>query len=129
MNYVLIITFSIIALFFLMQIWIVRKTKSRKGKQLENVGGEIGKAMAKHQSLILYFFTPTCAACRTQTPIIEELKKSFPNIFSFDLSKDLNIGRQLGVMATPTMLVIENKIIKEVFLGAQRKEKILSYLR
>jgi thioredoxin 1 len=129
MNYVLIIIVAILVLFFLMQIWIVRKSKSRKGKQLDNVGGEIGKAMAKHQSLILYFFTPTCAACRTQTPMVEELKKSFPNIFSVDLLKDLSIGQQIGVMATPTTLVIENKVIKEVFLGAQRKEKILSYLR
>jgi thiol-disulfide isomerase/thioredoxin len=129
MNYFLIIIAAVIALFFLMQIWIVRKTISSKGKELNNISGEIGKAIAKYQSLVLYFFTPTCAACRKQTPIVEELKKSFPNIISVDLSKGFSIGRQLGVMATPTTLVIENKVIKEVFLGAQRKEKILSYLR
>jgi thiol-disulfide isomerase/thioredoxin len=115
--------------YFLIIIWIVRKTISSKGKELNNISGEIGKAIAKYQSLVLYFFTPTCAACRKQTPIVEELKKSFPNIISVDLSKGFSIGRQLGVMATPTTLVIENKVIKEVFLGAQRKEKILSYLR
>lgn len=129
MNYIIIAIFSVVFLFLLMQVWIVIKTKSNKVKDLSGISGEIGKAISNHKSLVLYFFSPSCSACKVQTPMVEELKKSFPNIFSLDISKDINLARQFGVMATPTTLVVKNKVIKEVFLDAQRKEKLLSYLQ
>jgi thioredoxin 1 len=128
MNYIIVAIVSVVVLFFMMQIWIVRKTKSNKGKDLSGINGEMGKAISNHKSLVLYFFSPSCSACKVQTPMVEELKKSFPNIFSMDISKDINLARQVGVMATPTTFIVRDKIIQEVLIGSQSKDKLLKHL-
>jgi thioredoxin 1 len=129
MNYIIIAIVSVVVLFFLMQKWVVIKTKSNKGKDLSGINGEIGKAISNHKSLVLYFFSPSCSACKVQTPIVQELMKSFPNLFSMDISKDINLARQLGVMATPTTLIVRDRIIHEVLMGSQSKDKLLKHLQ
>ncbi|MDP2208348.1 MAG: thioredoxin family protein [Bacteroidota bacterium] len=128
MDIVLIIVVSIVLLFIILQFMMIRKSKSQKGKRIDNVDGVIGEAISKHQSLLIYFWGPGCAACRPQTKIIDELKRSYDNILSFDISKDLNSGRKLGIMATPTILVIKDKVIEEVLIGVQKKERLIKYL-
>ncbi len=128
MDIVLIIVVSIVLLFLILQYLMIRKSKSQKGKRIDNVDGVIGEAISKHQSLLIYFWGPGCAACRPQTKIIDELKRTYDNILSFDISKDLDSGRKLGIMATPTILVIKDKVIEEVFIGVQKKERLIEIL-
>lgn len=128
MNIVLIIVVSIVLLFIVLQFLMIRKSKSQKGKLIENVDGVIGEAVDKHQNLLIYFWGPGCAACKPQTKIIENLKQSYDNILSFDISKDISRARKLGIMATPTILVIKNKVIEEVLIGVQKRERLIESL-
>ncbi len=128
MDIVLIIALSIVFLFIALQFFMIRKSKSQKGKLIENVDGIIGEAINKHPKLLIYFWGPGCAACRPQTKIIDALRRTNDNIISFDISKDLNTTRRLGIMATPTILVIKDKVIEEVLIGAQSEEKLRKYL-
>lgn len=128
MDIVLIIVVSIVLLFLVLQFLMIRKSKSQKGKLIENADGMVGEAVGKYQKLLIYFWGPGCAACKPQTKIIDNLKKSYDNILSFDISNDLNTARKLGIMATPTILVIKNKVIEEVLIGVQTEDKIRKYL-
>lgn len=128
MDIVLIIVVSIVLLFIVFQFLMIRKSKSQKGKQIEIVDGIISETVNKNQKLLIYFWGPGCAACRPQTKIIDNLKQSYDNILSFDISTDLNTARKLGIMATPTILVIKNKIIEEVLIGVQNRERLIEYL-
>lgn len=128
MSYIIYAVVALLGLFFLLQVWIIRKTKANKGKDLGGINGEIGKAISNHKSLLIYFFSSSCSACRVQTPIVEELKKTFPNVFSIDISENLQLARQIGVMATPTTYIVQDRLIQEVFMGSQPKDKLLKYL-
>ncbi len=128
MKIILIIVVSIVLLFVILQFLMIRKSKSQKGKLIQNVDGVIGEAISKHRSLLIYFWGPGCAACRPQTKIIDELKQTYNNILSIDISKDINSGRKLGIMATPTILVIKDQVIEEVLIGVQKRERLIDYL-
>ncbi|MDI6803469.1 MAG: thioredoxin family protein [Bacteroidota bacterium] len=128
MDIVLIIVVNIVLLFIVLQFLMIRKSKSQKGKLIDNVDGVIGEAISKHQNLLIYFWGPGCAACRPQTKIIDDLRRTNDNILSFDIAKELTTTRKLGIMATPTILVIKDKVIEEVLIGAQKAEKLRKYL-
>ncbi len=113
--------------FILMNLSIVLRAKLRKGKSAPDIGGEIGKAIDKHEKVLLYFYSPTCSACKVQTPIIDKLIGSIDNkvrIFKIDVSKDMDVALKFGVIGTPSTVVIENGKIKEFFVGV-KSENIL----
>lgn len=118
---------GIIIFFILMNLSIVLKAKLKKGKSVSDLGGEIGNAIKSAERVILYFYSPTCSACKVQTPIIDKLISSANEkvrIFKIDVSRDINVALKLGVMGTPSTVIIENAKIKEFFVGV-KPENIL----
>ena len=64
-----------------------KRASRAKGKlvDLSIFDDDIKNLLSKEKS-ILYFFTPTCGACRSQTPIVEELKSQTNLVGKVDLS-------------------------------------------
>jgi thioredoxin 1 len=120
---------GIVTLIVLLQLFVRLKTKFKKGKPVEGLTGNIGSAVRRGGKVLLYFYSPTCAACRQQTPVIDSLQKGSSNIFKVDVSKDASTALKLGVMGTPSTVIIDNGIIKEFFMGYVSKEKINSSLQ
>jgi thioredoxin 1 len=119
---------GIVILFVSMQILIRLQSKSKRGKDLKEVGGYIGDIIRQGGRVILYFYSPTCGACRQQTPVIDNLKNKSSKIHKIDISKDINAAMAIGVMGTPSTVIIENGLIKEFFLGYVGREKLLNYI-
>ncbi|MCS7228615.1 MAG: thioredoxin family protein [Candidatus Kryptonium sp.] len=122
---------GVILFFVLVNLSIVLRAKLKKGKYVPEIGGEIGKAIKNGQRVILYFYSPTCSACKVQTPIIDKLINSASSktkIFKIDVSKDVNVALKLGVMGTPSTVVIENSKIKEFFVGVKSENILRRFL-
>ncbi len=96
----------------------------KKGKDAPNVGGHVGKMIARHPRVLLYFYTPTCSACKVMTPIIDRLRKEYGNIVKVDLTRDMKIGKAFGVMGTPSLVVVENNKIRSFIVGARNENSI-----
>lgn len=121
------ILIGIVILFVSMQLFIRFQSKFKKGKDAKGLTGYIGDAVRHGGKVLLYFYSPTCGACRQQTPIIDDLPKSQATIFKVDVSKDAKTALALGVLGTPSTVIIENGFIKEFFLGYISRDKILKY--
>ncbi len=116
-------------LFFSLQYLMVFQAKRSKGIKISGLQGRL-KALERNGSKgLVYFFSPGCRACKYQTPIIKELQSSNKNIFDVDISKDLQTARVFGIKATPTTVLVENGVVKQVLLGVKQKEDLRSYLR
>ena len=76
---------------------------------------------------MVYFYSPTCGACRTITPIIDKLNKERSDIYKIDASRDTKLAQQFGIMGTPATVVVNNERIAEYILGA-KSEKFLRKL-
>ncbi len=124
MSFISIISGIIIA-FFAMQIYFIIKSKRTAGKPIpfEKLDTEISRKI-KNKKGLLYFFSPSCHSCKTQTPIIEKLKSELPNIISVDLSKDINTARAFGIMGTPAIVFVNNNIVDSIYLGVKNENFI-----
>jgi thioredoxin 1 len=72
-------------------------------------------------AVCVHTLTPSCGACRTQTPIIDTLSKSHRGVFKINVTDDINTARALGVMATPTTVLIKDEVIQN---PAQRRRDL-----
>jgi len=101
-------------------VWINGKLK--KGKEIPSFAGEIGERIQKGDKLLLYFYTPSCGACKAMTPVVEEMMKKKNNVYKINLSKDYDIGKIFGVMGTPATIVVNDSKIDQYILGARSKK-------
>ena len=74
--FVFYILVGVLLFFILMNLSVVLRAKFKKGRLVPNIGEDIGRAIDKGENVILYFYSPTCSACKVQTPIIEKLINS-----------------------------------------------------
>ena len=110
-----------------LQVYIWLSGIFRKGKIVQDLGGELGERIKTGQRLLLYFYSPSCGACRTMTPVIEKMKNEKKNVMKINVQDDYSVARKLGVMGTPATVVIENSRINHFVLGA-RSENFLRKL-
>ncbi len=130
METILYLVLTVVGLFVFMQLYIRLLSFFKKGKQISGVKGKIGKEIETGNKVLIYFFTPSCSACKPMTPVIDELSRKFNNLFKVNLASDTEIGRSFGVMGTPALVLVEDKKIKSYILGARNKhfiEKLLSH--
>ncbi len=121
------ITSAIVVLFILLQLYMRLQGYLKRGKEIKNLPPNIKQELLKHDRVLIYFYTPTCSACRVMTPIIDRLKSEFDNILKIDLSRDTHLGPIFGVMGTPTITLMQGSIIRAFEVGA-RKEAFLRKL-
>ena len=123
-NFVYIIL-AVIGLFIILQLYMRLSSYFKKGKEIKDVSGRLGKEISSGSKLAVYFFTNSCAACKPMTPVIEKLQKEFPNLYKINLATDMGAGRKFGVMGTPCTIVVEQGRILDFILGARTE----SFLR
>ncbi|MDA3862432.1 MAG: thioredoxin family protein [Deltaproteobacteria bacterium] len=115
---------GIIGFFIILKQIMLFKLKKMKGKAAPRLTGKPQKAIENQKSALFYFYSPSCGACRSMTPVISQLANQNDNVFKVDITEDYDLARKFGVMATPTTILIKDKIIKDVIIGPQSTQKL-----
>jgi thioredoxin 1 len=120
---------AIIGFFIFLRLLTWVNGKLKKGKVIPPFSGEIGRRISAGERLLLYFYTPSCGACKAMTPVIDEMRQQKNNVYKINLAKEneRKIGQVFGIMGTPATIVVENSRISQFVLGA-RSKKFLSEL-
>ena len=129
MKIILFAILLILAFLIVSQLTIVLKAKRNKGKRIEGIPGQIGRKIAQGEGVLLYFFSPSCRACKAQTPIFQRVKKQFKNAYEVDVTKSGNIARKFNVMGTPSIAWIKDGTIQEFWVGLRQEEQLLKLLQ
>ena len=97
-----------------------KKAERAQGKSIDIslFSGEI-KTLLNGNKSILYFYTPACGACKTQAPIIDELKEEVNFVGKIDLSENIEASKEFGILGTPTTAIMKGNIVSELFVGLQ----------
>lgn len=67
---------------------------------------------------LVFFFSPSCTACRSLSPLVEELAARNPgHVCRVNLSEEPDVGRDARVLGTPTTMFLQDDVITEVLLG------------
>jgi thioredoxin 1 len=121
------IVIAIIGFFVFVQLYFVISGFLKKGKRIENFSGEIGRKVQQGKKLLLYFYSPTCGACKAMTPVVDKMRRENQDVHKINLAKDMQMARIFGVMGTPATVLVEDSKIKKYVLGA-RSESFLREL-
>jgi len=125
MDSVLLIVLVFVGFFIFMRLLVWVNGKLKKGKKIPPFTGEIGERIQKGDKLLLYFYTPSCGACKAMTPVVDEMMNEKKNVYKINLTKDYNIGKIFGVMGTPATIVVNESKIDQYILGARSKKFLI----
>lgn len=115
---VVVIMSVFIGLRFLMQ----KRAQRSKGKEVDiSIFDDKIKRLLKSEKSILYFYTPTCGACKSQTPIIDKLDDEINAVGKIDLSINRDAAKEFGIMGTPSTAIMSGNRIAEIFIGLKQE--------
>ncbi len=107
---------------------LARKAKANEGQAVPELEPAVEASLHERGKVLLYFFSPNCGPCRSMTPVIDRLAALHDNVFKFDVSQSLDLARRLGVMATPTIMLLADGRIARVKLGALPEKNLEEFL-
>ena len=128
LTYVGIGAIAIVALFVGTQFLLVSRMRRQRGKHAPELDGKAQRWLKKGKPALFYFYSPSCGACRAMTPVVKTLEKERGGVFPVDISRDMETARKFGVMATPTTVVVDNGIIREVLIGPQPRTTLEAFV-
>lgn len=118
LNVLLALVLGFFGLSLALQVVVRWRAARMKGQPLPALPGAVGARIAQSERALVYFFTPTCAACRAVTPRMKALADAGKAVFPIDASQDLALAQVLSVMATPTTVEVAHGKVVGVHVGA-----------
>lgn len=113
-----------IALMVLTRVMIAVNIRKHKGQPAPELSGTAAKLVRPGKRALFYFFSPSCAACKTMTPQIQEMGKRNRQVMAVDISQDMATARKFGVMATPTTVLVTDGVVQDILIGPQPKSAL-----
>jgi len=111
----------IIVLMLVMKFFMQKRAQKAHGKliNISLFNDEIQNLLNGDKS-ILYFYTPTCSACKPQAVIIDKLKNDIRLVGKVDLSENQNAVAEFGILGTPTIVIMKGNIVGKIFVGLKK---------
>jgi len=77
---------------------------------------------------IKYFTATWCGPCRVFKPVITEIASEGHSVEFIDIDQEQNKAQQYNVRSIPTVVIEENGVEVDRFVGAQPKHIVLERL-
>jgi len=108
------------------------KKSSQEKEQLINqpiilTDENFSATLTANDLLVVDFWAPWCAPCRTVGPIIEQLSKEYAGKVTFakmNVDENQRVPSSFGIMSIPTIIVMQKGKIVETIVGAYPKSHI-----
>jgi len=128
MDTALYVVMVIVGFFVFLRLLAWFSGRMKKGKTIQPFTGEISRKIQSGDKLLLYFYSPSCGACKSMTPVIDEMRAEKKNVYKINLAKEneRKIGQIFGVMGTPATVIVEHSKIDQFILGAKSKSFLTS---
>ena len=124
---ILITVVVIISVFIGLRFLMQKRAQRSKGKEVDiSIFDEKIIGLLKSEKSILYFYTPTCGACKSQTPIIDNLDAETNAVGKIDLSINRDAAKEFGIMGTPSTAIMSGNRIAEIFIGLKQENFLKS---
>lgn len=77
---------------------------------------------------IIYFSAKWCGPCTTFKPVVEQLQASGVHVTKVDVDENTTLATQFNVSSVPTMIIVEDGIVKTRFSGVKTYQYIMQLL-
>lgn len=93
---------------------------------------EFENEISNHRCLV-DFYTTWCGPCKMLSPIIEELDQDGSLgdtvVLKIDAEECADLSREFRIQTVPTLLLIENKIVKQAAYGYLNENELLNFIK
>ena len=98
---------------------VINQGKELSFKSKTYSSDEIESVINQNKSVLLVFKTPWCLPCKKLVPVLNELKKLYPQTYVLELNMDTNsqIAKYYDVSSIPTLLYFYNNILSKKHTG------------
>ena len=117
-------TFLFIAAFVASQFWLVWRTRNQHGRRAPRLDDVLAPHHLDQPRLILYFWRPGCHVCGPTSMVINPLLDKRRDIVKINALEERELVRRLGVMGTPTLVVISEGRIERMLTGSRNEQQI-----
>jgi len=126
-NLFMVVVLVVVGLMVGMQLLVRSRARAMRGKDVPALPGELGRRLAGAPRALLYFFSPSCGACKPLTPRFAALRRSNQAVHLVDVAQDLDVARSFHVMGTPSVIEIAAGKIVGYHVGAVPPEVLARF--
>jgi thioredoxin 1 len=119
---------TFIAVFMLINFLPLLRARLARGRHVPELDALLTDAQRAKPRLLVYFWSPTCGLCRAMTPVIDKLAAERGDVVKVNAAESLALARHFGVMATPSLAVVEQGVLKKLMPGAKSEAQIRALL-
>ena len=94
-------------------------TRAAEGRSAEPLFETFPQLRGHTGKALVYCFSPQCGPCGPMSKDVDALIAEGAPIFKLDIAEQTEISRELGIRATPTLILIETGTISRMLLGAK----------
>lgn len=115
---------AFVVVFVLMNFLPLLRARLVRGRAVPELDVLLSDEQRRRPRLLIYFWGPTCAMCRSVTPIVDRLAAERGDVLKVNVAESLALARHFGVMATPSLAVVERGVLKKLVVGAKNEKQI-----
>lgn len=117
-----------VAAFLAVNMLPLLRARRVEGAAAPDLGAILGERQRGQELLLVYFWSPSCGACRSITPFIDRLARERPDVVKVNIAEHIALARAFGVMATPTFARVRGGIVERLAIGAKSEPQIRALL-
>jgi len=118
---------SILVLILFLPLLTRRRARRSVGSELRHIKPDWIAGSQDHP-ILLYITTPTCGICRSITPWVTHWAEQDWRVHVINAMEEPALMRELGVMGTPTFVVLRHGRVADVQVGAKSEKQIRAWL-
>ena len=119
---------TFIAVFVLINFLPLWRARQARGRAVPELDALLTDTQRGKQKLLVYFWSPTCGMCRGMAPIIDKLAAERGDVLKVNVAESTALAKHFGVMATPSLALVEQGVLKKLMVGAKREPQIRALL-
>lgn len=119
---------GLMVLFVLFNLFPLLRARLARGRAVPELDALLTPEQRQAPRLLVYFWSPSCGMCRAMTPVIDRLAAERHDVLKVNVAESMALARHFGVMATPSLAVVERGVVKNLVLGAKTEPQIRSML-
>ena len=92
---------------------------------------EFKNVIESNEKVVVDCFATLCGPCKMLSPIVDaisEEKKDYA-FYKMDIDECETVPMEYGIMSIPTLLVFENKELKQTIVGLRSKDELEELLK
>ena len=109
-------------------LWILLGSRQLRGRPVVDSADLFPWLADPCAKRALYCYREHCGPCRHLTPLMDALRLTNANPYKLDVARYPGTARQLGIQATPTILLIEDGRILKAQVGANGLPALKAFL-